>query len=834
MIGIIGKLTIGAAFLFSFLSLVYYGLASKKEVNKVHEKLAHLFYSLKTFFVVIASGILVYLIVTHQFNYFYVYNYTSNDLAFKYLAAAFYGGQEGSFLLWILFTGFIGIGLIRWTSDKYRSSVMFVVSLTQFFLLSMLLGIHIGDIAIGASPFRTLAEAMPDAPFLKANPGFIPVDGKGLNDLLKSPWMVIHPPILFLGFSLMTVPYAFAMAALWKEEYQDWIKPALPWVLGANLCLLTAIFLGGYWAYVTLSFGGYWAWDPVENASFVPWLFGVAGIHTMLIQRKHTAATRSSIAFALLSYVAIVYETFLTRSGILGDASVHSFVDLGLYNQLVLFMVVMTLGGFVLYLFRSKNMPKKADVSHWLNKDTWIFWGSMVLMLSGLIIILGTSSPIIGKLFQKNPTPPQISFYNNWTLPLAVLIGLMTVVAQQLWWKKQDAKSLLNALAIPLIITSFITLIGMVLGDIRNFSYILLLYSGSFAVVGNGQLLIGIARTKPSMTGGTLTHVGFGFLLIGILYSSAFSSHLLDAQTKNYNLAVKRGEVKDDQGVPVIKEVNMIELKRDVPTMVNDKYLITYTGNSISEVNRPLEQLYTIKLSDLDGNEITTLNPTVYPMLATSTPTQTNWSVDPDVYTGMMYDIYLYVAGSSVVEKENERVAKRATEQGEHAHGPDSHHLSFTRGKSFTIGDYEVTFVDFVPISEKTDAEYPKNATIAVRMKFEFRNIVSNEITEATPMFAIVDENKEKFKFTPPFVKDGFPAAIQIVNLVPMSDQVEVHITGISGESTTKDEDWVLLVAEKKPFVSVVWLGTFIIMAGFSVSIMRRWNEEKTRQAFKN
>lgn len=832
MIGILGKLTIGAAFLFSVLSLIYYGLASKKNEPSKQEKLGHLFYSLKTVFVLIASGLLMHLLVTHQFNYFYVYNYTSKDLAFKYLVSAFYGGQEGSFLFWILLSGFIGLGLIRWTSDTYRSSVLFVMSLTQFFLLSMLLGIGIGDITIGASPFRTLVEALPDAPFLKANPGFIPVDGKGLNDLLKSPWMMIHPPILFLGFSMMTVPYAFAMAALWKEKYQDWVKPALPWVLGANLSLLTAIFLGGYWAYVTLSFGGYWAWDPVENASFVPWLFGVAGIHAMLIQRKHTSATRSSLAFALLSYVAIVYETFLTRSGILGDASVHSFVDLGLYNQLVIFMVVMTLGGFVLYLFRSKNMPKKEDESHWLNRDTWVFWGSMVIMISGLIIILGTSSPIIGKLFQKNPTPPQISFYNNWTLPFAVLIGLMTVVAQFLWWKKQDSKTLATELSYPLIITSFLTLAGMVLGDIRSFSYILLLYSGIFAIVGNLFIMISVARKKPSMAGGTLTHIGFGFLIVGILYSSAFNSHLLDDQTRGYNAAVKRGEVKDEQGVPIIKEVNMVELKKDIPKVLNNEFLVTYKGFRVSEENRPHEQLYNIVLTDLDGNPVSSLEPTVYPMMATSTATQINWSVDPDVFTGALFDIYLYVAGSSQVEKENEHVAKKAIEQGEHAHTSDSHHLPFTRGQAYTIGEYEIKFVDFIPITAQTDKEYPKNATVAVRALIQFRHIPSNTITETKPLFAIIDENGQKFKLTPPFTLDGFPATVQMFNLVPMSDQIEVEIAGISGEQT--EEEWVLLIAEKKPFVSVVWLGTFLIMAGFSVSIMRRWSEQKTRETFSN
>lgn len=833
MIGLLGKLFVTSAFFASIIAMIYYGLASKNgEVNRRFEQIAHFAFIVKTIFITTASGLLLYLIANHQFQLFYVYNYTSLDLAYKYLISAFYGGQEGSFMLWVLFSGIIGMGLMRWTSDTYRAPVLFVMSLTQFFILSMILGLSVGDVTFGASPFRTLAEAMPNAPFLRANPGFIPADGKGLNDLLKSPWMMIHPPILFLGFSMMTVPYAFAMAALWKQKYQEWVKPALPWVLGANLCLLTAIFLGAYWAYVTLSFGGYWAWDPVENASFVPWLFGVAGIHTMLIQQKHASASRSSISFALLSYVAIVYETFLTRSGILGDASVHSFVDLGLYNQLILFMVVMTVGGFILYLYRSNEMPKSERESHWLDRDSWVFWGSLVLLLSGLIILVGTSSPIIGKLFQKNPTPPQISFYNNWTLPLAVIIGLMTVIAQFLWWKKNDKVNLGTQLAIPLIITSFLTLAGMVLGDVRNVSYILLLYSGFFAIVGNATLLFDIGKKKMMMVGGTLTHVGFGLLLIGILYSSAYNTFFLDDNTRNYNAAVKRGEVKDEQGIPVLKEVNMIELKKNQPKLVNDEFLISFTGFKMSNENRPNEQLYTINVADKEGNLITSLHPTVYPMMMSSTATSINWSVDPDVFTGFLYDVYLYVAGSSFVEKENGKAAKLATQNGEHAHGPDSQHLPFTRGQVYTIGEYEVKFVDFKMIKPDTDTEYPSNATIAVRAMIQFRHIPTNTITNTTPMFAIVDENGQKFTLTPPFELEGFPATVQVTNVVPMSDQIEVHINGLKGEA--QSEEWVLLIAEKKPLVSIVWLGTFIIMAGFSVSIMRRWNEQKNRELKSN
>src|SRR6056297_3826599 len=358
MVATIGNALLSGAFIVSILALITYAVASNSENRRI-QRLSHLLWGVKGFFIFGSSVALIWLIMTHQFQYYYVWNYTSLDLETKYLFSAFYGGLEGSFMLWTFFGFPVGLGLIFWTRKPYKAPVMFVMALTQMFLLSMIVGWDLGFSNLGASPFRTIAQEMPNAPFIQANPGFTPADGSGLNDLLKSPWMMIHPPIIFVGFAMMTVPFAFAIASLWTKTYHEWIRPALPWTLAANVSLLTAIFLGGYWAYVTLSFGGYWAWDPVENASFVPWLLGTAGIHTMIIQKKSSTSQKASIIFAILAYLAIVYETFLTRSGILSDSSVHSFVDLGLYNQLVLFMVAVTGIGLGLFFYRYKELPSQ-------------------------------------------------------------------------------------------------------------------------------------------------------------------------------------------------------------------------------------------------------------------------------------------------------------------------------------------------------------------------------------------------------------------------------------------------------------------------------------------
>ena len=237
MIARIGSLLLNVAFILTFVILLFCAVSSYKGNNRL-EKAVGWLWGIKGILILGTSVALIYLIMTHQFQYYYVWNYTSLDLETQYLFSAFYGGQEGSFLLWTLFSTLVGFGLIAWTRKPYKAPVMFVMALTQLFLLSMIVGWDLGMFKIGASPFRTIAQEMPNAPFIQANPNFTPADGSGLNDLLKSPWMMIHPPIIFLGFSLMTVPFAFAIASLWTRKYHEWIRPALPWTLGANLCLL--------------------------------------------------------------------------------------------------------------------------------------------------------------------------------------------------------------------------------------------------------------------------------------------------------------------------------------------------------------------------------------------------------------------------------------------------------------------------------------------------------------------------------------------------------------------------------------------------------------------
>ncbi len=829
MLGTVGKILISASFIASLAAMIFYFISASRDENRML-KLGNWLFAAKAAFLVIASGILIYLIFQHQFQYYYVFNYTSLDLAPRYLWSAFYGGQEGSFMLWILFSTFFGFGLMKWTRPPYKAPVLFFLTLTQVFLLSMLLGWDIFGVKLGASPFRTIAEEMPNAPFLQANPDFVPNDGSGLNDLLKSPWMMIHPPILFVGFSMMTIPYCFAMAALWKEQYNKWIGPALPWTLSANVALLTAIFLGGYWAYVTLSFGGYWAWDPVENASLVPWLIGTAGIHTMIIQRKSSVAQKSSILFAILAYVAVVYETFLTRSGILANSSVHSFVDLGLYNQLLAFMLVVTVVGLALFFWRYKDMPSPEKESKILSREFMTVTGAMLLLILGLVIILGTSSPIIGKLFVENPTPPEISFYNDWSMPIVMIMAIFTVLGQYLFWKKYDAESLASELINPLLVTSAVTIFSIIVGDVRNLYYMAYLFCGYFAIFGNGWVLYRLLKQNPKVVGGSLTHVGFGLLLVGILASSAYNEPLVDQETARYNLAVEQGEVTDEQGFKVTQKEEMLLLNLDEPVIVDNRYEVTYEGYELDNTIRRGQQTYKIKFQPIDGGKAFYMNPEVYPMLTTSTAENIQWSVDPDVRTGLLSDIYLYVGGSSYVQEQNERVQESSSSMQNVAlqdtvseEGPAVQKLTLNPGQTLDVGKFKIRFVNYA----RTDtAELPPNTTIGVRAEVELMHPASDRIITLEPLFAVYSQDGQSYIYSPPARIPEFDLEFQFTQIIPQENSIELTVTGLE---ETYEPEWVLIVADEKPFISVVWAGTFILMAGFSISIFRHWAREKEK-----
>lgn len=356
-------------------------------------------------------------------------------------------------------------------------------------------------------------------------------DGQGLNSLLQNYWMVIHPPVLFLGFASTIVPFAFAIAGLWKKDYSGWTKMAIPWTLLSACVLGTGIMMGGAWAYESLSFGGFWAWDPVENASLVPWLVMVAGLHTLVAFNATGHSLRATYLFLILSFILILYATFLTRSGILGDTSVHAFVDSGMNFQLISFILVFLAPALYFFIKNYKKIPHIEKEESTYSREFWMFIGSLVLFLSSMFIMIATSLPVINKMFGTNwSVGEDVTFaYNRIEVFIAIILGVLTAITQYLKYKDTARKILIRKLALPTIIALIISVLVSLFGNIHYDKYgagfltaiHLAMFGAVYSVVANAGYIWAGLHGKMKAAGASIAHVGFGLMLAGILLSTS-------------------------------------------------------------------------------------------------------------------------------------------------------------------------------------------------------------------------------------------------------------------------------------------------------------------------
>ncbi len=500
-------------------------------------------YGLATVSILIAAAVLLFLILKHDFRIHYVYSYSDLSLSTRYLIATMWAGQEGSFLLWLMWGMLVGLPLIRY-ARHYEDRTLIVYNLAQISLLLILLR---------QSPFRLLTGL---------EPGQMPMDGQGLNPLLQNPWMTIHPPIMFLGYAATAVPFSFAVAALWGRRYDEWTKASMPWALVTVVTLGCAILLGGYWAYVTLGWGGYWGWDPVENASLVPWIASAALVHGMLLQRARGRFRKLNFSLAILAYVLVVYGTFLTRSGILADFSVHSFVDLGITGWLVANLVGALLIGFGALAWRWREIPTQPGDEPFLSRTVFFVLAISALLGTAAMVLLGTSAPLITRLATK---PSQVSpaFYNRVILPIGIVLASLLGTVPFLHWKG-TSKEFRSRLSVAAVLAVACAAGALVLGA-HGVLYVTFLLVSLFAFFSNLMKTYDEARLRRfRVAGGYLAHVGLGLMLAGIIISSAYDRSQKvtlalnqSKQVMGYTLTF-RGV---DKPTPTAKEAMLVEVQ---------------------------------------------------------------------------------------------------------------------------------------------------------------------------------------------------------------------------------------------------------------------------------
>ena len=486
-----------------------------------------------------ASVLLLKAILGDDFGLEYVASYSSKDLNPIYKLSVFWAGQQGSFLLWLLIHALAGC----WLAGKGR---MESGGMAAYLLLQSLLTV----LVLGKSPFLPAAEFMED--------------GVGLNPLLQDPWMAVHPPIIFIGYALLAVPLAYSAGALHKNAGDaSWLEPARRWTLWAWAFLGAGIFIGGYWAYKVLGWGGYWGWDPVENSSLVPWLLAAVLLHVLKLAKARPNVRLMAHLAAIFAYSFVLYGTFLTRSGILGDFSVHSFSGTSIGLLIAVVNAFVLLAALCQLIWRMKQLPQGEIYESYGSREFLLSLGMLLLVFMAVIIFLGMSMPLLTQLAGK-PAAVDTNFYVRTTLPLAVAMLLILTCCSV---RGYGGSPLLQGAKVKMALAGCFVM-GMALALGAGVRGIMPLLLAGAALLGTGASVLGYPRTGLRL-GGTVAHAGLGLGLLAIVLSGSGSQTLSEVfqagETKSllgHEITYQGQEFAEDgKGKAYVYQVNGQEVR---------------------------------------------------------------------------------------------------------------------------------------------------------------------------------------------------------------------------------------------------------------------------------
>lgn len=751
--------------------------------NTSYDNLARRAYNGFTLFTGLAVVYLYYLFFSHEFSVQYVWAYSDSTLPFFYLLSAFWGGQEGTYLLWLFLNALFGYIIIK-RGGQYRDWAMVVFTTINLFFLAIL---------IKLSPF-----ALGDV---------TAIEGAGLNPLLQDPWMVIHPPIIFVGYSMAAVPYAIAMAAMITRDYSSWLRRSFPWVAITVLMLAAGNILGGYWAYKTLGWGGFWGWDPVENSSLVPWFVSLALLHGMIIEKRNGALRKINLLLTSLTFILVIYGTFLTRSGVLSDFSVHSFVDLGINQFLIAFLIFYTVATLAVFLPRMGSVGNVPLNYNYFGKEFVLFGATVLLFAFSIIVLFWSSLPIITGFLMDEPRAADIATYNSFALPMAIIYALLLTASPFLNYNQYLPENwlrkllLISGLFVAAGVGIFVLVLGasltflalfvivgvgvsmyMMKSDLRKFVgpaliafhgaigicialgisdeiYILYFAVAVMATVSNAIAFASYIPGRLRLSGGLLTHFGFGLMLIGILGSSAF--------TLNEKLVLPRGESGQAFG-----------------------FTVSYTGME-HEIDYPKNRL---RLTYTDGATERIADPQLY-----FSERLNGIMRKPYIHKSLLYDYYF----------SPEQLQDRDT----------SGDLELAKGKATEVGDFTLLFHGY-EMGNHDDGG-------AVMVKARISVVHGGDTSEVMPaMEMIVDGGQRRTIDHPDTITGSASYPIHIQQILADRGAVAVSIPGLV-ESGPPDR--LILDLSKKPVINLLWLGTAIVMLGGVISFRRRQSEDHHR-----
>jgi len=445
--------------------------------------------------------VLLMALVLRDYSNLYVYEHVDNLLPFFYVLSGLWAGQAGSLLFWTWCIAIFGAVFCR--SENYSSLAprtrvffwLFFLSAQGFFLLLL---------TTWSNPFTMLLPA--------------PQNGEGLNPLLQNPAMIFHPPLLFLGFAGYTAPAALALASLIAAEPSSWLTASRNYTVFSWVMLTAGILLGGWWSYMELGWGGYWAWDPVENSSLIPWLAGTAFLHTSLIESRRGALQRTNVGLISLTFLACVFSTYLTRSGVID--SLHAFGGDGVGGPLALFLLAVLIAmGLVLWLGET---GVRRSLSQFLSRQGLLVVAAWVFLALALVVVLGTMWPVLSKPFTANPVGLDAGFYNRVCLPLFTLLALLLCVCPWLGWKE----GLRDRRGVAIVGAAFIlSLAGFAFGGVTRPLPLISAAAGVGVIVSVAAMLIltpAVRRLRASWAAAGV-HLGLGLIVLGVAFSGPYA-----------------------------------------------------------------------------------------------------------------------------------------------------------------------------------------------------------------------------------------------------------------------------------------------------------------------
>jgi cytochrome c-type biogenesis protein CcmF len=435
--------------------------------------------------VVLASLGLWTALFSHDFSIKYVASFTSANLPKAYLFTAFWAGQAGSLLFWCLILAMYS-ALAIYTNRTRNRALMPYVSGT----LALVLIFFLATMCFGANPYERL--------------DWIPPDGRGMNPQLQNPGMAIHPPNLYLGYVGTTIPFAFAVAALITRRLDtEWLAAVRRWALVAWFFNTTGILLGMWWAYVELGWGGYWAWDPVENASLLPWLVNTAFLHSIMVQEKRGMLRKWNVTLVISTFLLSIFGTFITRSGII--SSVHSFAQSPVGNWFAGFLVLGMVASAYLVTTRLKDMEAEAELESMVSREAAFLYNNLILVGIAFSVLWGTIFPIITEAVRGEKITVGPPFFNAVNIPLGLLLLLLTGIGPLIAWRRASVSNLQRQFAAPILAGITAPFILLILGMRDVAAVIAYSFAAFVAMTLTQEFYKGVGARRRMYSEGTLT-----------------------------------------------------------------------------------------------------------------------------------------------------------------------------------------------------------------------------------------------------------------------------------------------------------------------------------------